>query len=383
MKILIVHNDYGTYSGEEAVVDQMIKIYQSSGYGVKIYRRSTADIQDNIGGKISAFIGGIYPQKYVKEFRAKLAECKPDVVHGHNLYPFIGPAILRECKHQNIKVVMTIHNFRLICPTGLFLRDNRPCELCLERGDEWGCVKYNCEKSWLKSLGYALRNYVARKSRYYLDNVDKYCCLTEFQRSKLIAAGYDASKIEVIPNSNNTAPRELTFGGDYVGYCGRLSSEKGLDMLVEVARRNPDIEIRFAGSFRDGYLLDNIPSNCKLLGHLSGEEFNQFIDGARFLVMASRWYEGFPMAILDAVNYGKCMLAPNHGGFTEITKNNGEPMGELFEPNNIDDLEQKLVALWSDKSKIATYSRNGQKAVAEHYSPEVIRLRWQSVLESL
>ena len=91
---------------------------------------------------------------------------------------------------MNVPVVMTVHNFRLICPTGLFMRNGMPCEICLQKGNEWSCTRYNCEKSLLKSVGYTLRNVYARWTGAYKNNVDAFACITDFQRRKLIEAGY-------------------------------------------------------------------------------------------------------------------------------------------------------------------------------------------------
>lgn len=117
--------------------------------------------------------------------REALRREKPDVVNVHNLYPFISPAALKECHKAGVPVVMTVHNFRLICPTGLFMRDGSPCELCLQRGNEWGCVRYNCEHSMMKSVGYAARNAVARLTGAYRRNVTRFACITDFQRRQI------------------------------------------------------------------------------------------------------------------------------------------------------------------------------------------------------
>ena len=85
---------------------------------------------------------GIYSSSGVRGMRDALRRERPDIVSVHNLYPFISPAALFECKKAGVPIVMTIHNFRLICPTGLFMRDGLPCEVCLERGNEWSCVRY-------------------------------------------------------------------------------------------------------------------------------------------------------------------------------------------------------------------------------------------------
>lgn len=208
---------------------------------------STADSRDSLVGKIHGFLAGLYCPKGVREMRRILKAERPDVVNVHNLFPFISPAALFECKKAGVPVVMTVHNFRLICPTGLFMREGKPCELCLERGNEWDCVRYNCEHSLLKSVGYAARNAVARYSGAYRKCVDRFACIADFQRQKLIQAGFDAEKIVVIPNCIRCSTDFQSMLGDYIAYVGRLSYEKGYDLLIEVARRHPDIQFRLAG----------------------------------------------------------------------------------------------------------------------------------------
>ena len=130
MKILIVHNNYGKYSGEEAVVDKMADMLMSHGHEVAFYRRTTEGVRESAVGKIKGFLSGIYSSSGVRGMRDALRRERPDIVSVHNLYPFISPAALFECKKAGVPIVMTIHNFRLICPTGLFMRDGLPCEVC-------------------------------------------------------------------------------------------------------------------------------------------------------------------------------------------------------------------------------------------------------------
>lgn len=382
MKILIVHNNYGKYSGEEAVVDKMADMLASHGHEVAFYRRTTEGVRESATGKIKGFLSGIYSPSGVGGMQEALRRERPDVVNVHNLYPFISPAALFECKKVGVPIVMTIHNFRLICPTGLFMRNGMPCERCLERGNEWSCVLYNCECSRLKSLGYTLRNVFARWTGAYRKNIDAFVCITDFQRQKLIAAGYDVNKITVIPNGIDVPESYSPTLGAYVAYIGRLSFEKGFDLLVEVARRNPSIQFRFAGAKREQAEME-IPDNVQFMGYLQKEELADFIRQARFVVMPSRCYEGFPMAILEAACYGKPTIGPAHGGFTEIIGRGEGAIGKLFDPNNLDDLERQVVALWNCPDEI---ERLGQKAfdkLRHEYSSEVIYQKWNNLFQKL
>ena len=384
MKVLLVHNDYGKYSGEEAVVDKMAAVFAGLGYDVAQLRMTTAGARESITGKIRGFVSGIYCPSGVEAMRKALQREKPDVVNVHNLYPFISPAALRECKKAGVPVVMTIHNYRLICPTGLFMRDGGPCELCLERGNEWGCIKYNCENSLLKSVGYAVRNTVARLRRHYLDCVDVFACITDFQRRKLIQAGFPSDKIIVIPNSVDVIDNYKSQGeGTYVAFCGRLSREKGVDLIIEAARRNTHIPFRLAGASRDKELIANLPPNVELTGYLSGHALSDFYAGARFFVMASRCYEGFAMAILEAAAYSKPMIAPDHGGFSEIIGHGKDAVGLLTTPGNADALSEAVRKLWDNPQESIRLGLLANQKLKNNYSTDIIAQQWKKLLENI
>lgn len=383
MKILLVHNNYGKYSGEEAVVDKMATMLQGLGHEVAQLRMSTEELRDSAVGKIKGFVAGIYSPAGVRAMREALKREKPDVVNVHNLYPFISPAALRECKRAGVPVIMTVHNFRLICPTGLFMRDGGPCEYCLTKGNEWGCVKFNCENSLLKSVGYAARNAVARIKRHYIDCIDKFACITDFQRRKLIEAGFPAEKITVIPNSMDAEVAEELKTGDYVAFCGRLSREKGIDLIIEVARRHPEIPFKLAGAARDMDLIENLSENVELMGYLSGNDLQEFYNNARFFVMASRCYEGFAMAILEGAAYSKPMIAPDHGGFTEIIGTGDDAIGLLFEPGNAEALEAAVIRLWNDETLTRSLGLKANEKLKARYSTDVIARQWESLIHSM
>jgi len=383
MKILLVHNNYGKYSGEEAVVDRMLSMYCRLGYDVAQLRMTTEGIRDSFAGKVRGFVAGVYSPVGVRAMRDMIEREHPDVVNVHNLYPFISPAALRECKRLGVPVVMTVHNFRLICPTGLFMRDGRPCETCLVRGDEWGCIKYNCEHSVMKSLGYAARNYVARMRRYYFECVDRFVCITHFQKQKLTTAGFDAKRIVVIPNGIDVVENvDAAPIGEYIGYLGRLSFEKGYDLLLEVARRHPEMQFRFAGAQRFSGDI-KIPHNVRLLGYVKGRELTNFIRNCRFIVMPSRCYEGFPMTILEVAQYNKPVIGPRHGGFVEIIGTDSDAIGRLFEPGSVADLERQIVALWNDRRAISDLGVLANTKLKKCYSYEIISKSWQSLLCSV
>lgn len=203
-----------------------------------------------------------------------------------------------------------------------------------------------------------------------------------FSGAKLIAAGFDADRITVIPNAVDLGDGGEYVQGGYVAYCGRLSYEKGYDRLIEVARRHPEIEFRFAGAQR---LPDDqpLPDNVRLLGYVSGEQLEAFYRDCRFVVMPSRCYEGFPMAILEAAQYSKPTVGPDHGGFTEIICRGNEAIGRLFEPSSVDDLERQIVELWNSPDQVRTLGLNARAKLQRQYSSEVIYNQWEKLLSTI
>lgn len=383
MKILITHNDYGRHSGEESAVDKMGDMMRTHGHDICYYRTSTAGHQHGLRSRIRIFFSGIYSWRGVNGIKRTLSRENPDIINVHNLYPFISPAALFACKSKGIPIVMTVHNYRLVCPTGLFLRDDRPCEHCLHHGNEWGCIRFNCEKNFFKSTAYALRSFIARKFGAYRKNVDRYVCLTYFQKKKLIEAGFRADKITVIPNSIKLRTEHGSSSGQYIAYVGRLSKEKGWDLLVEIAKKNPGLIIAVAGSLREEHETITLPDNIRFSGFLDQDKLTDFYRKARFLVIPSRCYEGFPLVALEAMAMGKPIIAPDHGGFSDIVGKNKDATGILFRPNDPDDLEHAILRLWNDPDLTRTLGTHAIEKIRTSYSSELVYRQWEDLFTEL
>lgn len=381
----MVHNNYGRPSGEEAVVEKMIAMLQEHGHEVKIYRRTTEKERYSLLGNIHGFFAGIVCLSGAWGLWRAICSERPDIVNVHNLFPFISPPALYVCRWMGVPVVMTVHNFRLMCPNGLFMRNGMPCEMCLKERSVWWCLRKRCEGSLSKSLGYTLRTAFARQIRAY-DNVTAFACITEFQKQKLLEAGVPESKLQVIPNFVTIPEKRKDFptGRErYIAYAGRLSKEKGIDMLFDIAAKHPEIAFLFAGELRDKDLQKNMPKSCRLMGFLKDRELEIFYRNAAFIVMPSRCYEGFPMAILEAACYGKPCICPAHGGFTEIIGKGEEAIGVLFRPNDREDLEQEIINLWNNPERVKELGRKACEKVKREYSAERVYGKWEELLEKM
>ena len=312
--------------------------------------------------------------------RRILATFKPDVVHVHNVFPLISPSVLPECRQAGVPIVMTVHNYRLVCPSGLLTRNGTVCTRCVG-GREWRGVVHNCQGYYVKSLGYALRSFVARWLRFYQDNVTLYIALTRFQQQFLVDAGFLAERMVVVPNpAGMTGSSSAPHVGDYVGYVGRISPEKGLPLLLGAARSLTDIPVKIAGSYdRMPGLLCQRPKNVEFIGHLAGDSLYEFYRNCRFVVLPTLFYETFGMCVVEAAMFQKPSLCSKIAGLSEVVRDG--VTGLLFRPGDMVDLTEKAQRLWNRPELCLLLGQAARRKALEECSPDRHYERLMSVYE--
>lgn len=377
MKILIVHNRYSRAGGEEGVVAFQRRLLESRGHSVVMYERSYDEIRAWRFGRLSSLFSALYNRRSVREMRQLVEKERPDVAIVHNLFPVISPAVLPVLKKGGVRVLMTLHNYRLVCPIGLFYTRGEICERCGHRaGREWNCFARKCEGSWAGSFGYALRGWWSRVRGCFSRNVDRFLALSDFQRDILSRyTGIPVERFAVVPNCIDPAampspsPAALAAGRSYIAYAGRLSREKGIDLLFEAARLLPEIEFRVAGQPADGYVLPEIPGNVRLLGQLDKQQLADLYIGAQAVIVTSRWYEGFPLSVIEAMFYAAPVVVPELAGLSEIVDHGKS--GLTYAPGSADELATQLSSLINDPYKAARIGVGGRQRVVDCYNPDL------------
>ncbi len=375
LKILYIHNNYASNnSGEEHAAEGIVRLLEQNGHDVEWYRRSSAELESSQYKKGLAFFTGIWNPGAVNEVKQKIEEFQPDVVQVQNLYPLISPAIIKTIKNIGIPVVMRCPNYRLFCPNGLHL-DNKGkvCEKCLTTGREIHCILKNCEKNRIKSVGYAIRNYTARKWWGILTYVDAYIVQSEFQKQKFIQNGIAENKLAIVPGLTPEIPEYKEKNvGTLVSFVGRVSLEKGIVEFIEAARQMPEIPFVLAGSIDDTlvYLKKESPKNIKWTGFLKGNSLDELFHKSRIIVIPGKWYEGFPNVITRAMKHGKPVITSNLGAMASIIDH--EKNGLLVEPGNSVELALAIQKLYENPESCEQYGKNGKEKAAEYYSSEKI-----------
>ncbi|MDP1845829.1 MAG: glycosyltransferase [Candidatus Moranbacteria bacterium] len=264
-----------------------------------------------------------------------LDEFQPEIVHIHNIYHQISPSILSEIKKRGIPVVMTVHDWKMICPNYLLNCGGKLCEKCVG-GKYWHCLKNKCvKKSYLKSLISMLEMYFHRFIRVYEKNIDLYIAPSQFVKDNLAKAGFSESRIKVLPHFAKAvdARRLLNMqSNNYALYLGRVSKEKGVDELIEIFKDLP-IDLVLAGKRDSDFMIPDLP-NIKHVGFKPSQEIESLIRNSQFVVSASQLPETFGLIALEAIANQKPFIGYRAGAYGEIVRNgvNGslaESKGEL------------------------------------------------------
>lgn len=367
----MIHNAYAAPSGEEDAFEQVAELLKSHGHSVSRYSRSSQELGDSWRRRVDAFFSGIYNPFACQAISRRVGEFQPEIVLIKNLFPLISPAILPMLRKTGIPIVMQVANYRLLCPSGLFLSKGVICERCAP-GREYWCVLRNCESDLIKSLGYTLRSAAARKFGWFRNNISGYICATEFLSRKLVFSGFNKERIHIIRNiladplRNPAAP--IPPLGDYVAYIGRLSPEKGILTLLRAASRCPDIPFRIAGKARKGGHLPAASGNVAFLGYQQGELLRQVFSRARMVVVPSECYETFGMTAAEAMLWGRPVVVSRIGVFNELVKDG--QTGIHFGPGDEEDLVAKIQWLWSQPDLCRTIGAAGRDYALKEYAAE-------------
>lgn len=264
-----------------------------------------------------------------------LDEFQPEIVHIHNIYHQISPSILSEIKKRGIPVVMTVHDWKMICPNYLLNCGGKLCEKCVG-GKYWHCLKNKCvKKSYLKSLISMLEMCFHRFIRVYEKNIDLYIAPSQFVKDNLAKAGFSESRIKVLPHFARAvdARRLLNMqSNNYALYLGRVSKEKGVDELIKIFKDLP-IDLVLAGKRDSDFMIPDLP-NIKHIGFKPSQEIESLIRNSQFVVSASQLPETFGLIALEAIANQKPFIGYRAGAYGEIVRNgvNGslaESKGEL------------------------------------------------------
>jgi glycosyltransferase involved in cell wall biosynthesis len=375
MRILIVHNYTQQRGGADEAAEQEAELLRKYGHEVRIYSRHNDEIiKFSTVKKVFFFFEPTWSRRTYREIELVLAEFNPDLVHFHSFFPLISPSAYYAIAEKNIPVVQTLHEYRLVCPTGWLFRDNKVCNDCMQHS-LWKGIFYGCyHDSHIQTASVALMLSVHRFLKTWQNKVHTFITLTEFARTKFIEGGIPESKIVVRSNFLATDPTTCHGERKYALYVGRLSSEKGVVTLLQAWKSLTNIPLKIVGdgplkSWIKTYIDKWSLSHIDLVGFVSLQEVIEHQRNAYFLVMPSIWYETFGRTIIEAYSTGTPVIASRLGAMTELVKD--DETGILFNPGSSFDLAEKVEYAFSQPDRLAHWGENAHHRYVQEFSAEV------------
>jgi len=373
MKILLVYNQYQEPGGEEVVVRKEGDLLQQAGHEVFEYRRNNSEIkQYSTMARLSLVGRTVWASDSYHEISALLRQNKPQIVHVHNTFPLISPSIFWACRKQQVPVVHTLHNYRLLCPQANFYRAGKPCEDCLD-GSFWRGAIHGCYRnSRVETTPVALMLTVHHARKTWMRMVDCYITPTAFARSRFVNAGFPEGQIMVKPNFVDPDPGKRTGDGSYALFIGRVSPEKGANTLLKAWRHVPrSYPLRIVGDGPSRAQLESEAaaaglSNVTFMGRLPHQQAVEVVKGARFVIFPSELYETFGLGIIEAFACGVPVLVSRLGAMQELVQEGHT--GLLFRPGDADDLARTVLRAWTRPEYMSCLGDQGRLEYETKYT---------------
>ena len=318
MRVLAVHNYYQQAGGEDCVFESECRLLED--FGNEVLRYSVHNNQITNSGKWALAKNTIWNHESSSAIHRLVRDERVDLVHFHNTFPLISPASFRAAHRAGAAVVCTIHNFRFVCPKAVLYRDGKVCNACLGKRFAWPALQHNCYRdSKMATTVVAANATVHRIAKTFPRFVDACITPTNFVREHLRTSGYPLGRVFTKPHFVDF-DRGMGDGlGHYAVFVGRLSEEKGLDVLLDAwAQLSSPIELRIIGDGPLACRLRDLPKNIRWLGALPQDAVYNQMANAACLICPSTCYESFGRVVIEAYAQGTPVITANHGGQAEV-----------------------------------------------------------------
>jgi glycosyltransferase involved in cell wall biosynthesis len=398
MKIMMANKYFYLKGGAETVYFQERNFLRSTGVKVVDFsmhdeRNEPSDFSDdfvghrdyhatsaNALGKATTALSLIHSPQAVARIRDLIRREKPDLLHCHNVYHQLTPSIIRAAKEMGVRVVLTLHDFKVVCPTYSRMYMGKACAAC-EGGDFYNVVRRRCSEGSLarSALLYAEATFERLCGNYV--RVDRAIAPSRFMADIVTRWRFPKERVTVLYNGVNANEYEpVSKSGLYALFLGRLIPDKGLATLAE-AQRGTDVRVVVAGTGPQEEMLRRDFPKLELVGHQSGAALRALVDGASFIVVPSLVQENCPMAVLEAMAAGKPVIASRNGGIPELVDEGRT--GLLFEPGNADELRVNLQMLASSASLQTAMGRAARAKVERDFSVDKHNASLLGIYESV
>lgn len=378
MHVFVVHNRYVSAqpSGENRVVDQEVGLLRAAGHRVEVFERRSDDIAArSLLGKAAVPLLVPWNPAVRAELAARLRTERPDVVHVHNVFPLLSPAVLAACADAGVPAVATLHNYTQICPPGTLRRDGRQCTECVGSAP-LPAVRHGCYRdSRLATVPLAVSLAVNR--RRWWSGVARFLCISAAQRDVLVRSGMPRERLAVKHNFVPDPGACRAAGGEQLLFLGRLAEAKGVRLLMAAwdeiaAGGGVGVPLVLAGA---GPLQGEVGAwaagrdDVRFAGLYDAEECRQAVARSVAVVAPSLALETFGLVVVEAMAAGVPSVAAGHAAFVELVEDG--VTGLLHRPGDPASLASCLRRITADPARGREMGRAARRRYERGFSPAV------------
>ena len=341
------------------------KLLSDRGHAVRLYQRTNDEIESS--GRVADGIQAMWSRRTVREIGGLIRESRPDLIHVHNTWPLISPSIYWLASKVGIPIVQTLHNYRVSCLQAMFSRDGRICEDCLG-GLPWRGVVRRCyRQSFTQSAALAASVSAHRMIGTYTNHVSRFIALTEFAKAKYVAGGLAPERIMVKPNFADVEP---PGDGARAGllFVGRLSAEKGIELLVKMLGQIPEAYLDVIGAGPLEGALAGHP-RVRLHGWQSEAYIHAAMRKAALLLMPSTVYENLPRTLVEAYGNALPVVAGKLGSMPDLIEHGGT--GFLYAYESPVALARTVSDALANPERLQSMGRIARNVYESKYTPEI------------
>jgi glycosyltransferase involved in cell wall biosynthesis len=368
MKILVVHNHYQQIGGEDETVTDEETLLRAHGHEVLKYVKHNDAIRDL--GFLELGMKTLWNRAAYSDIRRIIRRERPHVLHAHNVFPLVSPAVYYAADAEGVPVVQSLHNYRLLCVGGMLSRGGQPCEVCTAKALQWPGVLHGCYRDRAHSFAIAAMLSLHRGLDTWQRRVGTFVALTEFARLKFVTSGLPSDRVVVKPNFVPEDPGVGGGDGNYALYVGRLSPEKGIGTLLAAwTGLSGALSLLVVG---DGPLRPDAAyasADVRFLGRLPRPEVYRLMRDAKFVIVPSEVYETFGRVAVEAFAAGTPVLAAKIGALAEVVADGRT--GLVFEPGNPEDLRAKALSLLQAPDRLVAMRRRAREEYERKYTPDI------------
>ncbi len=365
MRILVAHNQYHYRGGEDTVVDAEVALLRRHGHRVEVYRRDNAELSRMSAP--DAALSTLWSRRTLADLARISERFRPDLVHAHNIFPLISPSLYAGARRHRLPMVQTLHNFRLVCPQAMLVRQGRSCTDCVGHVPWRGIVHRCYRQSLLQTSAVATMLVMHRLRRTWQRDVTRYIALNQMCRDIFFAGGLPLEKLVIKPNfvvARGKPDWERRSGGVFIG---RLADEKGLHVLMQAMRQLPDKQIAVYGKGPLQELVTDAPG-LDYRGFQTPDILARRMHAAAYLVMPSTGVESFGLVAVEAFACGTPVIATRQGGMLELVVHGKN--GMLVTPGDPAGLAQAIAYAEAHPEHMRDMGRAAWQTYLEHYTPE-------------